>query len=171
MIQNSCPQCSKKLPAGATFCRRCGLQVKTDPASGITSTSPVGHPEQVELERRVVRKIMWRIIPVMCFLYLFNYLDRVNIGYAKLQMPQTLPWLTASVFGFAAGIFFVGYFLFEVPSNLIMQRVGARRWMARIMVSWGLVSAATAFVTEPWHFHSLRLLLGIAEAGFFPGML
>jgi ACS family tartrate transporter-like MFS transporter len=139
----------------------------TDPRPAVAQTlSP-----EAALERRVVRKIMWRIIPVMCFLYLFNYLDRVNIGYAKLQMPQTLPWLTASVFGFAAGIFFVGYFLFEVPSNLIMQKVGARLWMARIMVSWGLISAAMAFISEPWHFHGLRLLLGFAEAGFFPGML
>lgn len=127
--------------------------------------------DEAAVERRLVRKIMWRIIPLMCFLYLFNYLDRVNISYAKLQMPLTLKWLNDDVFGMAAGIFFVGYFLFEVPSNLIMQRVGARFWMARIMVSWGLISAAMAFIVEPWHFYGLRTLLGFAEAGFFPGML
>jgi ACS family tartrate transporter-like MFS transporter len=131
-----------------------------------------GQPDSPDpsAEQQAVSKVLWRLIPLMCFLYLFNYLDRVNVSFAKLQMNLDLKFDDA-VYGFGAGIFFVGYFLFEVPSNLIMEKVGARAWMARIMISWGLISAAMMFVREPWHFYGLRLLLGLAEAGFFPGML
>lgn len=121
-------------------------------------------------ERRVVRHVMLRLIPFMILLYLLNYIDRVNISAAKKLMGQDLG-LSDAVYGVGVSVFFIGYFLFEIPSNLIMEKVGPRRWMARIMVSWGLISAAMMFVREPWHFYGLRLLLGVAEAGFFPGML
>jgi ACS family tartrate transporter-like MFS transporter len=116
-----------------------------------------------------VRKAALRFVPLLTIAYLFNYLDRTSIGFAALTMNAQLG-LTAGQFGFAAGIFFLGYSLFEVPSNLMLYRFGARRWLARIMISWGIVSAATAFVVGPNSFYGLRLLLGIAEAGFFPGV-
>lgn len=131
------------------------------------------------------RLVARRLLPLLFTCYIVAYLDRVNVGFAKLQMTGDLQWSDA-VYGFGAGIFFLGYFLFEVPSNLILERVGARRWMARIMVTWGLVSGAFAFVdTIPWGplpawfgltpdvfgFYALRLLLGVAEAGFFPGII
>ncbi|WP_459582625.1 MFS transporter [Dickeya oryzae] len=119
---------------------------------------------------RVYRKIAWRLIPFLCLCYLAAYLDRINIGLAKLQMANQLA-LSDIAFGLGAGLFFVGYILFEVPSNLILQRVGARLWIARIMISWGLLSAATLFVTTPAQFYVLRFLLGAAEAGFLPGVL
>src|SRR4029079_173097 len=103
-------------------------------------------------------------------LYIVSYLDRVNVGFAALQMNQDLG-LSASVFGLGSRIFFIGYFLFEVPSNLIMERIGARLWIARIMISWGLVSAGMMFMTGQTSFYTLRFLLGLAEAGFFPGMI
>ena len=111
-----------------------------------------------------------RLLPLLILLFLVSYLDRVNVSFAKLTMNAALG-IDDSVYAFGAGIFFIGYFLFEVPSNLILERVGARRWIARIMVSWGLVSGATAFVTGGNGFIAMRLLLGIAEAGFFPGVL
>src|SRR5579863_3746201 len=116
-----------------------------------------------------VRKVALRFVPLLTIAYLFNYLDRTSLGFAALTMNQQLG-LTASQFGFAAGVFFLGYSVFEIPSNLMLYRFGARRWIARIMISWGLVSAATAFVVGPNSFYSLRLLLGITEAGFFPGV-
>ncbi|UCZ74652.1 MFS transporter [Dickeya zeae] len=119
---------------------------------------------------RVYRKIAWRLIPFLCLCYLAAYLDRINIGLAKLQMANQLA-LSDIAFGLGAGLFFVGYILFEVPSNLILQRVGARLWIARIMISWGLLSAGTLFVTTPGQFYVLRFLLGAAEAGFLPGVL
>ncbi|MGK9230940.1 MFS transporter [Inquilinus limosus] len=123
-----------------------------------------------EIEARVLRKITYRIIPFIMLLYFIAYLDRVNIGFASLTMNQDLGFSPA-VFGFGAGIFFLGYFLFEVPSNLILHKVGARIWIARVMVTWGLVSAAMAFVQGPTSFYILRFLLGAAEAGFFPGII
>jgi MFS family permease len=116
-----------------------------------------------------IRKAALRFVPLLTLAYLFNYLDRTSIGFAALTMNQALG-LTAAQFGFAAGIFFLGYSLFEVPSNLLLYRFGARRWLARIMITWGLVSAATALVVGPNSFYAARLLLGIAEAGFFPGV-
>jgi ACS family tartrate transporter-like MFS transporter len=116
-----------------------------------------------------VAKAAFRFVPLLTIAYLFNYLDRTSLGFAALTMNQQLG-LTPSQFGFAAGIFFLGYSLFEIPSNLLLYRIGARRWIARIMISWGLVSAATAFVVGPHSFYGVRLLLGIAEAGFFPGV-
>jgi MFS family permease len=116
------------------------------------------------------RKITWKLIPFLCFCYLACYLDRINVGFAKLQMLDTLH-MGEAAYGLGAGLFFVGYILFEVPSNLILQRVGARLWIARIMISWGLLSALTLLVTREWHFYTLRFLLGAAEAGFLPGAL
>jgi ACS family tartrate transporter-like MFS transporter len=116
-----------------------------------------------------VQKAALRFVPLLTIAYLFNYLDRTSLGVAALTMNQQLG-LTSSQFGFAAGIFFLGYSVFEIPSNLLLYRVGARRWLARIMVSWGLVSAATAFVIGPNSFYGLRFLLGVMEAGFFPGV-
>ena len=121
-------------------------------------------------ERTVVRKVAWRLLPFLCFVYFIAYLDRVNVGFAALTMNADLG-LTATQFGFGAGIFFWTYFLFEVPSNFALQRFGARVWIARIMVTWGLISIAMAFVQGPVSFVTLRLLLGVAEAGFFPGMV
>jgi len=116
-----------------------------------------------------VRKAALRFVPLLTIAYLFNYLDRTSLGFAALTMNKQLG-LSTGQFGLAAGILFVGYSLFEVPSNLLLYRVGARRWLARIMISWGIVSAATIFVVGPNSFYTLRLLLGIAEAGFFPGV-
>src|ERR1700727_2251605 len=116
-----------------------------------------------------VRKAALRFVPLLTIAYLFNYLDRTSLGFAALTMNQQLG-LTATQFGLAAGILFLGYSTFEIPSNLMLYRFGARRWLARIMISWGLVSAATAFVGGPNSCYALRLLLGIAEAGFFPGV-
>lgn len=123
-----------------------------------------------ELGERTLRKIAWRVIPFMILLYFVAFLDRVNIGFAALTMNADLG-LTQGMFGFASGIFFIGYVLFEVPSNIIMERVGARLWIARIMITWGLLSAGTAFVSTPNQLYVLRFLLGVAEAGFFPGMI
>jgi ACS family tartrate transporter-like MFS transporter len=116
-----------------------------------------------------IKKAALRFVPLLTIAYLFNYLDRTSIGFAALTMNQALG-LTAAQFGFGAGIFFLGYSLFEIPSNLLLYRFGARRWLARIMITWGMVSAATALVVGPDSFYAARLLLGIAEAGFFPGV-
>ena len=121
-------------------------------------------------ERTALRKAYGRLIPFLFILYVGAYLDRINVGFAALQMKQDLAF-SDTVYGFGAGIFFLGYFIFEVPSNLILHRVGARRWIARIMISWGVVSACTALVTGPTSFYVVRFLLGVAEAGFFPGMI
>lgn len=116
------------------------------------------------------RKVAWRLLPLLGLCYILAYLDRINIGFAKLQMSADLGFSEA-VYGLGAGIFFIGYFLFEVPSNVILHKVGARRWIARIMMTWGLVSLAMMWVTTAEMFYLLRFLLGIAEAGFFPGII
>jgi MFS transporter, ACS family, tartrate transporter len=121
-------------------------------------------------EGMVLRKVAWRLIPLMGLLYLMAFLDRVNIGFAALTMNSDLAF-SATVFGSGAGVFFLGYVLFEVPSTLILHKVGARRWIARIMITWGLLSAAMALIRTPSEFYVLRFLLGVAEAGFFPGMI
>ncbi|HEY0426401.1 MAG TPA: MFS transporter [Pyrinomonadaceae bacterium] len=118
----------------------------------------------------VIRKASLRLIPFMGLLYFVAFLDRVNIGFAALSMNEDLGF-SATVYGMGAGIFFIGYFLFEVPSNILLEKVGARRWIARIMITWGVISAAMAFVNGPYTFYTLRFLLGLAEAGFFPGMI
>jgi ACS family tartrate transporter-like MFS transporter len=123
-----------------------------------------------DLEKRTLRKISWRIVPFIMLLYFVAYIDRVNIGFASLTMRTDLG-VTASILGFGAGIFFWGYFLFEVPSNIALHKVGARLWIARVMVTWGIISACMAFVKGPTSFYIVRFLLGAAEAGFFPGII
>ncbi|MCC7053197.1 MAG: MFS transporter [Gemmatimonadaceae bacterium] len=122
------------------------------------------------LAARAYRRVTLRLIPFLFLCYVVAYLDRVNIGFAKLQMLSDLR-MSDTAYGIGAGIFFIGYFLFEVPSNLILHRVGARRWIARIMVTWGVLSMLTMFVTGPWSLYLVRFLLGLAEAGFFPGIV
>ena len=123
-----------------------------------------------EIEKRTLRRISWRIVPFIMLLYFIAYIDRVNIGFASLTMNKDLG-LTASMLGFGAGIFFWGYFLFEVPSNLILNKVGARIWITRVMVTWGIISGCMVFVQGPNSFYAMRFLLGASEAGFFPGII
>jgi ACS family tartrate transporter-like MFS transporter len=125
-------------------------------------TSPLG--------RATLRKLGWRLLPFLLLLYIVAWLDRVNIGFAALQMNADLGF-SATVYGFGAGVFFIGYALFEVPSNLILVRVGARLWIARIMITWGILSVAMMFVSGATSFYVLRFLLGVAEAGFLPGII
>jgi sugar phosphate permease len=123
-----------------------------------------------DLERRTMRKVAWRLLPVLMIGYFIAFVDRVNVGFAALQMNHAIG-LNAAAFGLGGGLFYLTYVLFEIPSNLAMQKVGARLWIARIMISWGLVSACTAFITGPNSFYTMRILLGAAEAGFFPGVI
>jgi len=136
----------------------------------VGSVAPVTFKDDAALERQTMRKVSLRLLPFLFLLYVFNFLDRTNVALAGLQMNRDLHF-SSSAFGLGAGIFFVGYALFEVPSNLLLVRVGARRWIARIMISWGIIASAMMFVQTPMHFYALRLLLGIAEAGFFPGIV
>ncbi|MCW5299441.1 MFS transporter [Herbaspirillum lusitanum] len=121
-------------------------------------------------QNRVYAKVFWRIMPFLMLCYVIAYLDRVNVGFAKLQMSVDLGF-SETVFGLGAGVFFLGYFLFEVPSNILMHKVGARVWIARIMITWGILSAAFMYVETPMQFYVLRFLLGLAEAGFYPGII
>ncbi len=123
-----------------------------------------------EFERATLAKVTWRLIPFLLVLYIVAWLDRVNVGFAALQMNKDLGF-SAAVYGFGAGVFFIGYALCEIPSNLILARVGARRWIARIMVTWGFLAVAMMFVRSPMSFYVLRFLLGVAEAGFLPGII
>ncbi|MFC0588244.1 MFS transporter [Novosphingobium aquiterrae] len=122
------------------------------------------------MERRLIAKLSWRILPLIFLSYLVAVMDRANISYASVQMNASLGF-SAAVYGFGAGVFFVGYSLFEVPSNMMLARFGARRWIARIMLTWGVVSGAMALVQTPAQFYVMRFLLGVAEAGFYPGVL
>ena len=122
------------------------------------------------IERRTIAKVSWRLLPLVALAYCIAYVDRSNISFAALTMNKDLGF-SAYIYGWGAGIFFFGYFLFEIPSNLILEKVGARIWIARIMITWGIISALTAFVTGPRSFLTIRFLLGVAEAGFFPGMI
>ncbi|AIY42387.1 Nitrate/nitrite transporter [Collimonas arenae] len=121
-------------------------------------------------ETATYAKVTWRLLPMLFLCYVASYLDRVNVGFAKLQMLNDLKF-SETVYGLGAGIFFLGYFIFEIPSNLILHRVGARLWIARIMITWGLISGAMIFVDSPATFYAMRFLLGVAEAGFFPGVI
>ncbi len=121
-------------------------------------------------EARTYRKADLRLIPFLFLCYILAYLDRVNVGFAKLQMLKDLS-LSDAAFATGAGIFFIGYFFFEVPSNVLLKKFGARLWIARIMISWGIISACMIFVKGEWSFYTLRFLLGLAEAGFFPGII
>ncbi|KYQ80609.1 MFS transporter [Acinetobacter lactucae] len=122
------------------------------------------------VRKSAYRKIAFRLMPFLMLCYFCAYLDRVNVGFAKLQMMSDLQFSEA-VYGLGAGIFFIGYFLCEVPSNIVLHRVGARRWIARIMITWGVLSGCFAFVQTEWQFYTLRFLLGVAEAGLAPGLL
>ena len=123
-----------------------------------------------DADRKLFRKAAWRLMPFLFVCYLFAQVDRMNIAFAKLDMLDDLGFSEA-VYGLGAGVFFIGYVLFEVPSNMLLRRYGAHRWLARIMVSWGLVSAGMMFVQTPMQFYIMRFLLGMAEAGFFPGVI
>ncbi|MEP6754308.1 MAG: MFS transporter [Chthonomonadales bacterium] len=128
-------------------------------------------PIVLTIEQSAIRRVTRRLIPFMCLMYTLNIIDRVNVTNASLAIMKNLGY-TAQQYGFGAGIFFVGYFIFEVPSNLILEKVGARRWMARIMVTWGIIASCMMFITpNPMTYYALRFLLGVAEAGFFPGMI
>jgi MFS transporter, ACS family, tartrate transporter len=123
-----------------------------------------------DMEKTTIRQITWRIVPFLMVCYFIAFVDRVNAGFAALQMNQDIG-LSAAAFGLGGGLFYITYVLFEVPSNIAMEKVGARLWIARILITWGLVSALMAFVVGPYSFYAVRLLLGAAEAGFFPGVI
>jgi ACS family tartrate transporter-like MFS transporter len=133
-------------------------------------TASSGSARESDLEAETMRRVALRILPFLMVCYFVSFLDRVNVGFAALQMVQGLR-LSASVFGFGSGIFFISYFFCEVPSNLLLQKVGARLWIARIMITWGVLAAGMALVKGPHSFYLMRLLLGAAEAGFFPGVI
>ena len=122
------------------------------------------------LERETIKRATWRLLPLLMLGYFVNYLDRSNVGMAAPTMNADLGFSSA-VFGFGAGIFFLGYFVFEIPSNLILNKVGARVWIARILITWGIISGLTAFAWNDWSFYTIRFVLGLAEAGFFPGVV
>jgi D-galactonate transporter len=133
-------------------------------------TASAAHQRPDDIESSTIRAISWRLIPFLVLAYFFSYLDRVNLGFAALTMNADLHF-TPLIFAWGAGIFFIGYFIFEVPSNLALEKFGASRWIARIMVSWGVISMLMALVSGEWSFYVLRFLLGVAEAGFFPGII
>jgi MFS family permease len=126
--------------------------------------------DQQELGRKTIRTVVRHLMPLLLLAYLVNYIDRINIGFAGTALRHDLN-LSATAFGIGAGLFFLSYFVFEVPSNLILERIGARRWIARIMISWGVLSACMVFVRGEWSFYAMRFILGMAEAGFFPGII
>jgi ACS family tartrate transporter-like MFS transporter len=127
-------------------------------------------PLDHDLEKVVISRVTWRLVPFLFLLYIVAYLDRINVGFAALQMQQQLGF-NDEVYGLGAGVFFAGYFVFQLPSNLILQRVGARRWISVLMIFWGVISASMIFVSTARSFYVLRFLLGLAEAGFFPGVI
>ena len=140
-------------------------------STAIPASSGVGiDRDDTDLARATMRRVSLRLLPFLFLIYIFNFLDRTNVAIAALQMNRDLGF-SATAYGFGAGIFSLGYALFEVPSNLVLARVGARFWIARIMITWGLVAAAMMFVHTPIQFYVLRFLLGVAEAGFFPGIV
>jgi MFS transporter, ACS family, tartrate transporter len=134
----------------------------TNSAPPLTGARPI--------EETVISKITWRLVPFLFLLYIIAYLDRINVGFAKLQMQGQLGF-TNDIYGSGAGIFFLGYFFFQVPSNLVLQRLGAKRWICILMVTWGVISSCMMFVRTEWGFYGMRFLLGVAEAGFFPGVI
>ena len=149
------PRATRKLPRR----RYSGKVPLTDPS--------LPSPDAIDA-KKVYARIAWRLIPYIFLLYILAYLDRVNVGFAALQMQHDLR-LSNTVYGTGAGIFFLGSILFDLPSNLMLAKVGPRKWIARIMISWGIIATAMMFVRGPISFYILRFLLGVAEAGFFPG--
>jgi sugar phosphate permease len=140
------------------------------PEIAVAEIAPGVAPEDASVAARAYRRVFWRLLPFLMLCYAASYMDRVNIGFAKLQMQQELGF-SETVFGLGSGVFFLGYFLFEVPSNILMHRVGARVWIARIMITWGLLSGAFIWVRSVPAFYGLRFVLGLAEAGFYPGVI
>jgi MFS transporter, ACS family, tartrate transporter len=147
------------------------VNARIGPTRNLSQRTPLMQADSISIdEKALVRKIGWRIIPFVFVLYIVSYLDRANIGYAALQMNKELA-LSSEAFGFVSGIFFIGYFLFEVPSNVMLNKFGARVWIARILLTWGLVAVLSAFVQNATQLYVLRFLLGVSEAGFFPGII
>lgn len=144
--------------------------MKTQTVTSTGAGAAVFAPADSDLESRAYAKVVRRLVPFLMLCYLGAYLDRVNVGFAKLQMMSDLQW-SNTVYGLGAGVFFIGYFLFEVPSNMILHKFGARRWLARIMITWAMISASFSFVESATAFYALRFLLGVAEAGFAPGVI
>jgi D-galactonate transporter len=142
---------------------------RSTPTQSVARCTTVAALTKIE-EDAIWSKINWRVMPIILIAYITAFLDRINVGYAKLSMQKDLHF-SDQIYGLGAGIFFLTYLVFEVPSNLWLEKIGARLSFMRIMVLWGLTSAATAWVTKPWHFYSIRLLLGMFEAGFFPGII
>ena len=136
----------------------------------MSQTATASIAQAGDFENATYSKVTLRLVPFLFMCYVFAYLDRVNVGFAKLQMLNDLKF-SETIYGLGAGIFFIGYFIFEVPSNLMLHKFGARKWIARIMISWGVISGAMIFVTTPMTFYVLRFFLGVAEAGFFPGII
>jgi len=148
----------------------CSLSTTSTSSLAAPAPLPAAAAERAAIERQVFAKIGWRLMPVLTTAYVLNYLDRTNVSFAALTMNQAVG-LTATQFGLGSGLFFfIGYCLLEIPSNVALYRYGARRWLSRIMISWGVASAAMALTSGPNSFYALRLLLGAAEAGFFPGV-
>ena len=135
-----------------------------------SSGGPVSYAPPTEIEQRTIKKVSWRLLPLIVVIYFVAYMDRTNVGFASFGMTRDLGF-TATLFGWGAGIFFIGYFFFEVPSNIFLERTGARLWIARIMITWGFVAGGMAFVQGATSFLVMRFLLGVCEAGFFPGMI
>lgn len=136
---------------------------------GIPDSSVAGKAS-AKSEASAYLKVTWRLIPFLFAGYIFCFLDRVNVGFAKLQMAQQLGF-SETVYGLAAGIFFISYFIFEIPSNILLENIGPRIWIGRIMITWGLISSLTMFVNSATQFYICRFLLGLMEAGFFPGII
>jgi ACS family tartrate transporter-like MFS transporter len=143
--------------------------VRDEEETTMDAAAPTGRGVD-PLERETIRRVTWRLMPLLMLGYFCAYLDRSNVGMAATTMIKDMGFSNA-VFGFGAGVFFIGYFLAEIPSNLILNMVGARRWIARIMITWGVIAGLTAFVWNDWSFYSIRFLLGLAEAGFYPGVV
>ena len=139
-------------------------------ASGLHGLAEASVRDDDAVARRTMRKATWRLIPLLSVCYMVAYMDRANVSFAAIEMNRDLAF-NAGVYGFGAGVFFVSYAICELPSNMLMLRFGARRWIARIMLTWGLLAAAMMFVKTPVSFYALRFLLGMAEAGFFPGVI
>ena len=138
--------------------------------SDLGAVSADGHPLQKENTGDIIRKVAWRLMPLIMLCYLFAFFDRINISFAKFQLQSDLGF-TDTAYGLGASLFVIGYVLFEVPSNLMLYKVGARKWIARIMISWGLATTAMVFVSNEWQFYGLRFIIGAMEAGFAPGVL
>ena len=140
----------------------------------ISTTAAMTAPHEPDVSRiehdSLIRKVAWRLMPLIMVCYLFAFFDRINISFAKFQLQGALN-LSDTAYGLGASLFVIGYVIFEVPSNLLLYRVGARRWIARIMISWGLATSAMVFVQTEWQFYALRFIVGAMEAGFAPGVL